>query len=229
MLKTRTQRWWAATAVAGVLILAATWFLLVDPSRTKASDLRMQAEAAQNDVQVQQTKVAQLKSQFADLAKKKAQLSTIRSQMPSSAQMPQLVKDVSGYASSSGVQLLGLTPGTPTVSTATGGTAASASTSQPVLVEIPLSLQTNGDFFESSLFLKSLQTTMTRSFFVSGIQLAAGASSGSGTPDPTAADTADPTATNISMTLTGKVYVLLDGTTTLADVKKETSKLAQSS
>lgn len=235
MLANRTQKWWAIGAGTSVLVLAASWFLLIGPSRSDVTDLLVQAEQLQSQTDQQQLRTAQLQAALAELPKKEAQLATIQAQLPPDADIPKTITDLEGFAGQSGVSLDQVTPGTPAVGA--GIDAAAASPTSPVLVQVPISLQATGDYFEASLFVKSLQTTMTRSMLIQGVQLAKATVADPTVTDPTATatagtstgattDTTSATSGRVSMTITGQMFVLLDGTSTLADVKKDAAAAA---
>jgi Tfp pilus assembly protein PilO len=209
MLATRTRRWWAAGLGLSLALVAVSWFLLIQPRRGGAAERDAQVATLNAQAETLQLKTAQLKAQFAHLSTKQAQLKAIKAQLPATADLTTVVNTLETYAGRTGVSLDSITPGTPAVVSGSGtGTA-----QQPVLVSIPLTLQVTGDYFESSLFVKSVQASMTRSVLVTRLQLSQGG---------TAADAGAAKATS---TVTANVFVLLDGSSTLKDVKKAAHSL----
>ncbi len=232
MLQTKTARWSALTALACVALLGIAWVLLLSPRRAEAADIRDQAEAARSANDALQLQVAQLKAQFAELPKNKAELATIHTQMPVKAAMPELVRAVDAAAAASGVTLTALTPAgatalatapaaapSPAASSAagsTGGTAAAAPAAPAAgglrVVAIPVTIVVQGDYFQNVLFLKKLQTEMPRVFAVNSLQMVVGAATGSGVTMtvggsvfalPDAVDTTDAAASGAAATGTG--------------------------
>ncbi len=232
MLSNRTTQWTLGAAVLCVAILAGSWFMLIAPRRAHAADLRNQAVAAAGEVQLAQTKTAQLRNEFADLPKQKAELAAIKAQLTPKADMSTLVTDLQRQASAAGVALNSIVPGSPVVVGAASGSATSATLAAAgSVVSIPLTLTATGDYFEDSLFTKYLQTKLTRAFLVNNVSTAASQST---TSTPTATSTATPTVTattsttstttgssGVSLSVTGSVFVLLDSTSTLGQVAKD--------
>jgi type IV pilus assembly protein PilO len=189
MLTTRTARWSAVTGLVCVIVLVATWFVLVGPRRSEAADLADQEAAAESQNISLRAQIRALEEQYADLPAKRDQLRAIRSQMPPAADVADLVRKVDDYADQSGASLTSITPGTATkLSPATPTT--------PAVVSIPVTIEASGRYVESTLFVKYLQS-MNRRFLVTGLVVTRGAAAEqtSTTASTTAATTASPTAT----------------------------------
>jgi Tfp pilus assembly protein PilO len=227
---TMTRRWSLLTAVLIVGILAASWFLLVSPKRSEASDLRSQAtkQLASNDALVQ--KLNELKAQSLDLPKQKAQMALMRKQLPDNPALPTLIRDLTAAGKKVGVQVLSMKPGLPvpvlvaapvpvaaaatTSGTDTSGTAAADSGAAPApvapsapvaapLYMAPIALEITGSYFEIEQFINKLEG-MQRSFLLSGFTLKAGAA-----PTAGSATTSTTTSTTdgLSLSLTGQVFL----------------------
>ena len=235
MFANRTGRWSLATAIVCIALLAASWFLLVSPRRASAAETRVQSAAAQSQADLLQVKINQLRVQYADLPKRRAELNAIRHELPADAAIPTLVRDLQTYAAQAGVTLDTLAPGSPGLVTAEGAPAAAgavASATAPQLVGIPMTLTINGDYFEASLFIKYLQTKLNRALLISAVSVAKGAetatpaststatATSTATPTPTVAATTAAVSDQVTVTITGSIFVLLDGTSSLADVTK---------
>jgi Tfp pilus assembly protein PilO len=218
MLKTRTSRWSAATALVCVLVLALAWLLLVSPRLARAGEIRADADGKRVQNDALQLKVAQLRSQFAELPKSQAELEQIAAQMPVDAAMPALVRTIDSAATGSGVDLLSLTPATavvigpspgeaakpaatPQAGGASGGTAAAPAPAGVRVVAIPVTIVTRGEYFQQVLFLKKLQAEMTRLLAISNLQLAV------------TQDTGGESDSGVTMTVTGRVFALPDAET----------------
>jgi Tfp pilus assembly protein PilO len=233
VLTNRTSRWSLGAAFLCIVLLAASWFLLISPRRADAAAVR--AQVVQSDAQAVtlQAEIAELKSQFADLPKQEAQLKAIKVQLPPNAGIPSLVRDLRTFAEKTGVALDSLTPGSPTVLGATGTAPAAAGS----VVNIPLQISVTGDYFEAALFVKNIQTKLPRSILITALSIApaqalasevtptaAATPSAGATPSaaPVPAATVAPiTLDRVSMTLTSSVFVLMDETTTLEDVQRQ--------
>lgn len=201
MLQSRNSRWTAATVLVCVLILVAAWFLLVDPRRADAADLRDQRAQAAQQNDALQLQIAQLKAQFADLPARQAELAAIRTQLPSKAELPVLIRNLDDLAKRAGVRLTGITPQppTPVLSEGSGGKSASARSSAS-LFAIPTTIAATGDYFASAQFLRLVQTEMPRAFLVTNLTV------------DRSNEQADANGT-VNLTVAGQIYVLLDSAT----------------
>jgi type IV pilus assembly protein PilO len=193
MLKTRNSRWTAATGLVCALVLVAAWFLLVGPRRADAADLRDQRAQAAQQNDALQLQIAQLKAQFADLPARQAELAAIRTQLPSKADLPTLIRDLDDMAKKAGMRLTGITPQAPVAVPPAGAPAAGAST----LCAVPTTIVACGDDFAAGQYLRLVQTEMQRAFLVTNL---------------TVDRSSDQKSTNgtVDLTLAGQIYVLLD-------------------
>ncbi len=232
MLANRTSRWSIGAALICIALLAVSWFLLIIPRRADASDVRDQAAQADSQAATLQIKIARLKVQFADLPKQKAELAAITKQLPPGADVPSLVRDLQGLATQAGVSLDSITPGLPAV-LSPGDPAVATTAAAGSVVSLPMNLQVSGDYFEAALFVKYLQTKIVRSYLITGLNASPDSktdTSATANPIPTTTPSAVPTTAatapvspnldRVSLTITGSVFVLLDGTVTLDDVTK---------
>lgn len=228
-----------------IVLLVATWFLLINPRRAHAADLRSQTVSAQDQAAQLQVQIAELRAQFADLPKRKAELKAIKQQLPPKAEMSAFVRSMQNISTRAGLNLDSITTSTPLVVAASGSALAGAALpgTAPVgsVVSVPVTLVVTGDYFEASLFLKYLQTTVVRSYLITGLAgvpskeppVATTAPAVTSAPTTTATATATPvpvattaaagpdTLDRVALTITGSVFVLMDGTSTLEEVTKE--------
>jgi Tfp pilus assembly protein PilO len=220
-----TRRWSLLTAVLIVGILAASWFLLVSPKRSDAAEIRGQAAAQQASNEALVQKLNELKAQSGDLPKQKAQLATMRKQIPDNPALPTLVRDLTAAGKKVGVQVLSIAPGAPTAAvvaaapvpvattdttaadgSATDGTAATTGTpTTPTVVApaaaplyvLPLGLTITGSYFEVEQFINRLEG-MQRAYLLTAFDLKPlGAAT---TGNSTAAD-------ELTLSLTGQVFL----------------------
>jgi Tfp pilus assembly protein PilO len=246
MLSNRTGRWSLGAVLLCAALVAASWFLLISPRRADASDLRAKTTQASSQADQLQLQIAQLKADFADLPRRREELRAIKAQLPTKTDMPALVRTFYSQADAAGVELKSITPGVPVIVTEPG-VAAPPTAGTGALVSVPISLVVEGDYFEGSLYLKNLQTKITRSFLISGLDASAAAvvptptptPSVTATPTPTVTATPTPTPTptpspsataavvsvpdlsHMSLTVNGAVFVLLEAPVTLDDVAEQ--------
>lgn len=194
MNASKNTGWIAGTGVVALLMLVATYFVLVAPQRQQAAEVRDQAAAVAQSNRTLEQETAQLKAQFATLDAQRERLAQVRATLPSAADTPALLRQLSSYAASSGVTLTGVTPSAASVYVPGGATADTSG-----LVQIPLVVTTTGSFAQSELFVKNVQADMTRFFLVENVAVTSGgAGSQSG---------------GVTTTLTGRIFVLGDVST----------------
>jgi Tfp pilus assembly protein PilO len=220
MLGTRTTRWTVGTALLCVLLVAAAWLLLIGPRRSEAADLAEKDLSTQQQNQQLETRIEELKAQSAQLSTYRAELAGVLKQLPPTAQLPQLVRDLHATAAATGVTLDILTPGTAvalasagpgskpagsstagtTGSAGSAGTAGSAgsagSATSSEVMQIPLTVAVHGDYFQAVAFLQKLQTQLSRAFLVNAVEVKQFAAGGSGA---------------IQLTITGAVFAWPSG------------------
>jgi len=199
VLQSRTARWMAATALLCAMLLAVAWFLVVSPRRAAAAEVQAQVLQEQQHNDVLATEVEQLKAGFAELPLTRSKLAAIRRQLPADVDMPGLVRTVESLAAGSGATLLSITPGEPQPLGA-GGEVLGPSATKAVLQATPMVIVIDGDYFQAVSFVRQLQTGVPRAFLISGLQIAKQGS-------------ASTAGSAVSMTITGKVFSMPDGTT----------------
>ncbi|MFC6238362.1 type IV pilus inner membrane component PilO [Longivirga aurantiaca] len=191
------SKWYVGAALASVLVLIAGWFLLVSPQRSSAAEIGTAADdrAAANVVTERQ--IESLKAQYKNLPELEQQLASIRSRIPSSPNMPSVVRSVSTKAATAGVTLVSLVPSTPQPLDA-GGSGDQADLAAPGQVnQYPVSVIVEGRFANVRLFLLSLES-LQRSFLVTGIDISR------------VEDATKPSGT-LNVTLTGRVFTANPG------------------
>jgi Tfp pilus assembly protein PilO len=206
---TQSRRWVAGAAAAMVLLVVASYFLLIQPKMAQASSLRSQKVAQQQANDQLGLDIAQLKSQFASLPARQAELAVIQQQLPANANLPTLIRNLTTIATEAGVTLTTIAPATPqpvtaSAASATGTAAAGSTAATQGLYQIPVTIIVQGDYASSELFLQRVQTQMRRAFLVQSLSI----SSASATSTSTSTGTTTPTANGIAITLTGDVFVL---------------------
>jgi peptidoglycan DL-endopeptidase CwlO len=224
MVRSRTAMWTGATVLLCLALVALTWLLMITPRRDRITDLSAQETNAlsQNDQLTIQIK--QLRAQATTLATAKKELASIQTAMPTQAALPTLVRKLNSLASQVGLTLTSITPGTAALATASAGTGATSGTgggsSPATLIQIPITVTFTGDFYETSAYVKKIQTAMPRSMLVTDLNLttSAATSTATTTATSTATTTTSSTSTttsgtttegNLDVTLTGRVFCLV--------------------
>jgi Tfp pilus assembly protein PilO len=230
MLASPTSRWTMGAVMLTLLVLVASWLLLISPRRADATAVREQAEAQRNQANVLQQQIISLRAEFSELPARKAELAAIGRQLPPAAQIPALVRSLQQFALASGVSIDALAPGTPVVVNTTAGAAGAAATTAAAgqVVSVPISLTVSGDYFEDALFIKALQTKLDRAILISSLNSSKTAGSSvsapAGTPAAGASAAAAPMLT--SLQIMASVFVLMDGSSTLDDVAGQAKSAA---
>lgn len=182
---TAKRQWTLLTALACLVVLVAGYMLLVRPQHSKAASIKAQTSGVQSQITTLRSQLARLTEESRDLAGQQAALYRIAQQLPTDPQMPTLLRKLDQSAGVTGVELVNVAPGNPTVATPTvatgaaGGTAASAApvakgvTGAPIagLAQIPVVLTVSGDYFQMERFLDSLEG-LQRSMLVNSFTLA---------------------------------------------------------
>ena len=157
---------WVALAVAVSLgVLAAGWFLLVQPKNAEAAELRAQAEQQVTANNAMRTHLAVLKAQARNLPKQQAKLARVSEKIPDNPALPALIRALTEASTASGVEFLSLTPGAPTAST-TGSTG---------LMTVPVTINVAGGYFEIEQYVTMLED-LPRALRVADIAVTPGAS-----------------------------------------------------
>ena len=223
MLTTRTARWSAVTGLVCVVVLVATWFVLVSPRRSQAADLDAQRTSAEATNVSLEAEIAELQRQFAGLDELRDELKVIRAQLPPAADVPRLVRSLSDLAADSGVEIESIVPGAVNTLTPASGTS-------PALVSVEVAVTVRGRYVEGALFLRYLQTRLNRVFLVSQVNAkrnedesnaGSAAATATATPTTTATATSTPTPTSttppppddFTITMGGEVFSLVDAPT----------------
>ena len=103
--------WIGGGVLLAVVLVAASWFLLISPERSSASDLRSQA--ANTDVQnsVMASKNAKLAKQNANIKGLRAKLVKAVDSLPPTSGLPEFTREATAFAKAAGVKLTGITIG----------------------------------------------------------------------------------------------------------------------
>ena len=196
---TMTNRWIAGAVAAALALVAASWFLLISPQRSQAAELREQAAAQQAANDMIRLRTQQLKAQFASLPQRRAQLAEIQQQLPDSPDLSSLLRQLSTVADDAGVSVESISPAQPQAFRTGASAGASAASSE--VQSIATTMVVKGGYAELTLFLQKLQGSMRRAVLVENLNLV---------PGEKTDDSAS--GTSLTMTLTGKAFVLSSAT-----------------
>jgi Tfp pilus assembly protein PilO len=163
-------------ALAGLMVVVAAmgWLLGISPLLDEANgaDEQRSSVAGLNDVN--QAKVAELKTKFENLDEITGQVAALRTSVPERLDIPALLREINGFCASNGVTLVSLTVDTAEVLTPAAEPAAPADAAAPavpddatvapvaptgpVLVRAPIQVTVLGDYAAVMAFAGSLQT-----------------------------------------------------------------------
>jgi Tfp pilus assembly protein PilO len=193
----QSRIWVGGAAAVTILMVIASYFLLISPKMSDASDLRAQKVSTEQANDQLKLDIAQLKAQFATLPARQAELATIKQQMPTTPNLPTLIRSFSTMANEAGVTLVSISPSSPAPVATTSTTTAATSNG---LVGIPVAVNVQGDYASSELFLQKLQTEMRRAYLVQGLAITPGAGLPTQFPQPVNG--------TVAVAITGSVFVL---------------------
>jgi type IV pilus assembly protein PilO len=217
MLASRSSRWVAGTVALCALLVLAFWFLLVSPRLAQASDLVDQRDRTVASNTTLEQEIQDLQAQSLKLPQRQAELAQIKREFPAQVLLATMIRDLDTMATQAGVTIVSLTPGTPVAVTPTAaaapsgaaasggaasggaGTSAGRTPAAPAstgLLQVPVTIRVDGDYFQVATFTKRLQQ-QTRATLLTQVSL-------------TPSQTAKSTPGTISATLTGAVFVLPD-------------------
>jgi Tfp pilus assembly protein PilO len=183
----RIQQWVAGTVVAVLVIIAAGWFLAISPQKHKASSLSSQATSEEQTNDGLHNRVTALTAQMSAVPAEEASVAAIAAKIPADPELPSYVRALSTIASQTGVDLISISPGTPTAvvvaaatvapaPAASGGATASAAPvaaapSPASLQAISLGIDVQGGYFQIQQFTAAMQR-LARSTVVTTLSLA---------------------------------------------------------
>lgn len=214
--------WMGGGAALCVLLLVASWFLLIQPKHAQASELRDQTRSTAASNEQTRAKIAQLKAQFATLPAKKMELEKVREAMPSQYAEAGLTRELQKLATNTGTTLVSVTNGAPepfvapTPDAATPSASASAAATAddsanaskapaetgPAVSSMPVTVIAQSTFAGSQAYLQKLQDQMPRAFLVTNLTIQA--------QEAKAAEAGKPATKNgdVLITITGRVFML---------------------
>ena len=187
------RTWMFGGIAIAVLLVVASWVLLIHPKYTEASDVRGQVEDTQTQLITLRKKIAGLNAQKAQLPKFKAALKTNQRALPSDSGIPDFLRQLQASGTKTDVAITGVTVSAPAQVKDVAG-----------VWQLPIALIAGGDPDGLGEFLNELQAIQPRALLIQSVALTTGAADpadSSGTAGPTGS------ATRTSLTLGLMVYV----------------------
>lgn len=229
MTSPKAGAWIAGTVLVGVVIAALAWFLAISPQLDSASATRDQVVAQQSQNDLTKTKIAGLQAQFANLGDLKAQLASVRLQIPTSDDLANYQKQLAGIAALHqmavvSVQYSAPTPVVPLTAAKPAAAAASTTVASPTgsaaspatpvaktgtagFYSVTTNLEVVGSYSNTLAFLQDLQSGTQRLFLVNGMTATSVKKSDASAGRPATADG------DLDLVISGALYVLTDDTT----------------
>jgi Tfp pilus assembly protein PilO len=106
-------RWRIAGIAAALLILVGSWFALVSPTLQSAAALDVETASQQAASAQLESRISLLKKQSEELPAQEAKLAGIQQQMPPTAALPTLIRNLTTVAENANVTVSSVTPGRP--------------------------------------------------------------------------------------------------------------------
>ncbi|WP_432564870.1 type 4a pilus biogenesis protein PilO [Kineococcus sp. SYSU DK003] len=220
MTSSKNTLWIAGTGVLAVLIVVASYFLLIAPKRAQAADTLTTAAGVEQSNATLAAETERLKAQFATIDEQRAHFEEIKAELPDGSQIPALIRQFTTFATGAGVTVTDIAPGALTeyVSSTSAATATDMTATDPTAEDttaatsavasgisyLPVSVTVEGSFAGAELFVKNLQADMQRYLLVDSVSLVR-------------------EDTSVATTITGNIFVLADATADPADAPATSS------
>jgi Tfp pilus assembly protein PilO len=176
----------AATKVLGglslLVILALGWLLLLGPSTTALSDVRLEIADTRDQNDVLRLQLASLRKQQQQLDETRAAADALAAMFPPTADQPGLFREITAAAQDAGIREKDVTSLTPTppvvgeVDPATGVQLQDGATGAD-LAQQTVSIAVEGSYDQTQRLLENLEQ-MSRAYLVTSVALSGGSTSG---------------------------------------------------
>jgi Tfp pilus assembly protein PilO len=180
--------WVYGGAALIVLLVVASWFLLIGPKYTEAGDVEQQTGATQDQIVVLRKRNAELTKQEKQLPKFQAELAQSQKALPSTAGMSDFLNQLQAAGDNVGITVSGLSVAAPVMSTASSG-----------VWELPVTLTAVGDADKLSSFLTQLQDVQPRAVLIKSVDFKAGDTSSDAGSDSSGSSTDSQPTMNLSL------------------------------
>jgi Tfp pilus assembly protein PilO len=173
----QSKRFWLVGGlVVALLIVAASWLMIIHPKLAATSSLHSQTQAEQLQESVLLAKTAKLKKQSENITALRADLAKSVAALPSDSGLPAFTQQLSAEASTYHVTLTSIVIGSITASTSTAGASGSTvatGTTVGGIYKIPVTIISTGTLADQIAFLNAIETG-PRSALITSTQLAVG-------------------------------------------------------
>jgi Tfp pilus assembly protein PilO len=180
--------WVFGGAALIVLLVAASYFLLIGPKYTEADDVDQQTGATQDQIVVLRKRNADLNKQEKELPTFLAKLAKSQKALPATPGMSDFLNQLQAAGDNVGISVSGLSVAAPIASTNSSG-----------VWELPVTLTAVGDADKLSAFLTQLQSVQPRAVLIKSVDFKAA--------DPTADTTSSGAASQPTMNLSLSTFV----------------------
>jgi Tfp pilus assembly protein PilO len=164
--------WIVAGAVGTVILVAATWFLLISPTRGRTDDLGRQAADARVALIRQRRDIAALAQKAAQLPRYQATLRSLQAALPADSGVPNFLRYLQESDDAVDVTVTGLSVSAPIQEKGT-----------PVVYALPITVTADGSPVNLGRFLDQLQHAQPRAVLVQSANLAGKGTTGGASGD----------------------------------------------
>jgi Tfp pilus assembly protein PilO len=173
-----------------VLLVVASWFLLIHPKYTEASDVRGQVEDTQTQLIALRKKIAGLNAQKAQLPRFKAALKTNQRALPSDSGIPDFLRQLQASGAKTDVSISGFTVSSPAQVKDVSG-----------VWQLPIALIAGGKPDGLGKFLNELQAIQPRALLIQSVGFTQGSADPADSPGAPSAGADSPTDSAITTSL----------------------------
>ncbi|AEE46124.1 hypothetical protein [Cellulomonas fimi] len=229
----KKSTWIGGTVFVALVLAAAAWFFAISPTLAAAAEVRDEVEQTNTFNDLLEMRVAKLAADFEKLPEYRAQLESIRTQIPADAELAAYVRELDAIATAHSVTITAVSPGTPELVTvvvqqpaapeptttegeeptgtdaeqaaeAGAGTTTAAPATPPSFTAIPFSITVLGTYDNVLAFVADLQAGTPRLMYVGGLLGTSQKAAEAGGGKPATADG------DLELVITGQTYVLPD-------------------
>jgi type IV pilus assembly protein PilO len=195
-----TKKWSAGAVGISLLLLVASWFLLLSPQRSDTSALKEQKVSQDQTNEATRSDIALLRAQAIQLPAQRAIIAGFHERVPDDAQLPALVRSLTDLATKADVELQSIVPALPLpLSAGSTTTVPGAAPATSSLNSLGVVLTVKGDYFAVEAFLGQLES-LKRLFLVTSLDVTADAGA------PTAGGTPSQSNGSVTATVNGRVF-----------------------
>lgn len=166
--------WLVGGALIALVILALGWFVLIAPERSSAADRRTQTANIEQQNALLQARTQSLREKSKNLPTYTASLRAALAALPYDGALPSFTRELNAHAKANRVFLSSVTVGgvTPVVAAApTAGATSPTPTPSGELLQLQVTLQSEGALSDQLAFLAAVRTDGPRRVLVTSTQL----------------------------------------------------------